>query len=261
MLRSFACNLFLALLFLLLTAVLCVGQDATEPDSSKKNPHLHRNLIVGNVIGGTAAYFYLTDTWGTPTGRFHFKEDTNDNLALTDEISHMFAGYQLTEAFICIFRLLGMDSTRVEKYAMLEAGLVTTLVEFPLDAYNPGQGFGATDFLLNWMGIGFSWLRRRGLENFDLKFALKRSPFEFENKFLSSKNEEFDNFVWWALYKPKYIWLGVGYGTNHDHNLVESEYYLGVGTTLNDLLYLLSPATAKRLKALDTFFINLHIRL
>ncbi|MFH2056187.1 MAG: hypothetical protein ABIJ61_09540 [bacterium] len=225
--------------------------------------HLQRNFIIGNLVGGTAAYFYFTDVWGKPTGKFHFKDDTHDNLALTDEVSHMFASYQIAEGSRWLFRLLGMPQDKIEKYALLEAVLITTFIEFPLDAFNPGQGVGVSDLLFNSAGVGLSYLRHHGAAQFDMKFSLKRSPLEFENKFLASDAAEFDNFIWWGVWKPRHLWFGFGYSTNHYRadGLVEKEFYLGAGTTLHDLLNIVSPRAAKRLKALDTFFLNLHVEL
>lgn len=250
---------------MLIAALLFQPANAAESSDSlstkPKKSHLHRNLAIGNALGLSAAYVYWTNTWGEPDGSFHFKDDLNDNLAMNDEFSHLFASYQLAEGFAWLFRLLQMDSTKVEKYALLEAALVTTLVEFPLDAFNPDQGFGVSDLLFNGAGLGLYWFRHHVSDRFDVKFSLRKAPWKFENKFLASENKEFANFIWWAVYKPRYAWVGLGYGIEHEQRLVDAEYYLGVGTTLYDLLKIVTPGLAKRLKALDTFFISLHVRL
>ncbi len=252
----------LALLLVLQAPAAAADSTATilKADSSS---HVTRNFIIGNLVGGTATYFYFTDLWGKPTGKFHLKDDTGDNRALTDEVSHMFAAYQIAEGARWLFRLFGMPDDKIEKYALLEAVLVTTFIEFPLDAYNPDQGLGVSDLLFNGAGIGFSYLHHHGAEQFDIKFSLKRSPFELEHKFLASNVDEFDNFIWWGAWKPRFFWLGLGYSTNHGGpgGLVDSEYYLGGGTTLHDLLHLLSPTAARRLKVLDTFYLNLHVEI
>jgi hypothetical protein len=256
-------NLFIFIILATLPAFATAADSTASTLNADTSSHLTRNFIVGNVIGGTASYFYFTDLWGKPTGKFHFKDDTGDNLALTDEVSHMFAAFQVAEGARWLFRLLGMPDDKIEKYALLEAALVTTFIEFPLDAYNSNQGLGVTDLLFNGAGIGFSYLHHHGAEQFDIKFSLKRSPFELEHKFLASDADEFDNFIWWATWKPRHLWLGLGYSTNHGQpgGLVDSEYYLGAGTTLHDLLHLLSPGAAKRLKVLDTFYLNLHVEI
>lgn len=251
-----------------LLATLCILPIAARCDSTSvatdalpANKHLHRNLILGNVGILSIAYVYASNTWGAPNGKFHFKDDLHDNLALTDEVSHAFAAYKFAEGFRWLFGVMGMREDKIEKYSLLEAGLLTTLIEFPMDAYNPNQGLGVSDLLFDWAGVGFSYLHHRGLRNFDLKFSVKKSPFDFEHKVLASESDEFSNFVWWGCWKPKYLWLGAGYSTNHDAVKVESEYYLGVGTTLYDLLALVDRGFADRAKALDSYFINLHLKL
>lgn len=234
---------------------------AAGTDSAWTNRHLQRNLILGNVAMLSASYVYFSNTWGAPVGKFHFKNDFHDNLALTDEVSHMFAAYRLAEGFNWLFRLLRMQPDKREKYAILESGLITTLIEFPLDAYNPHQGLGLSDLAFDWAGLGFYWLHQRGLQTFDIKFSLKRSPFDFDHKLLASENEEFSNFIWWANWKPKYVWLGLGYSTNHDAGDVASEYFLGVGTTLYDLIALINRPVADRMKALDAYFIHVKLKL
>lgn len=248
-------------LLILLFCTCSVSLNATQTDSTWTNKHLQRNLLVANVAILGSAYAYSTHLWGAPTGKFHFKNDLHDNLALTDEISHTFAGYKFAEGFRWLFRITRMQPDKIEKYSLLEAGLITTLVEYPLDAYNPEQGFGVSDLIFDWAGVGLAWLRWHGMQQFDLKFSLKKSPLAFKNKLLASSNSEFDNFIWWANWKPKYVWLGLGYGTNHNSGHVKSEYYLGAGTTLYDLLDLVDRRVADKLKALDSYFINLKVQL
>lgn len=255
----------LTLSSLLLTATLGAADSRTAlpPDSaaSYNESTYQRNLLAGNAVFGTATYIYMANTWGEPNGRFHFKDEFHDNIAMTDEVSHFFAGYKLTQGFSWLFRSFGMDESVAPKYSALQAAMILTLVEVPLDAFNPTQGFGATDLAFDYAGIGFALIKERYPSNFDMKFSVKQPPWQFENKFLASDNEEFDNFIWWATYKPKYAWLGVGYSANHESIEVEPEVYLGIGTTLYDLFYLVAPESAKQVKFLDTYFINLHTRL
>lgn len=222
---------------------------------------MHRNLLIGNAVVGSGAYIYLKNTWGAPTGRFHFKDDLNDNMAFTDEISHFYFGYKLTEGFRWLFRTLKMPEDKTSRYAGLQAAFVLTFVEFPLDAFNPDQGMGVTDLAFNYAGIGWALMRPRLPQNIDVKFSVKQPPWKFENKFLASKNEEFDNFIWWATYKPRWLWLGLGYSTNHDQFEVESEFYLGLGTTLYDLVWSIDRGLADDLRALDSYFISFRWRL
>ncbi len=229
---------------------------------SVRRSHMHRNLLIGNVIVGSAAYFYFEETWGAPNGRFHFKNEFHDNVALTDEVSHFYAGYKLTEGFAWFFRTFRMPESEVYKYAALQSGLILTLVEIPMDAYNPDQGFGVSDILFDAGGIGWALLEHRYPNNFDMKFSVKRPPWEFENKFLANENDEFANFIWWGTYRVYYAHLGFGYSVHHDERgHVKSEYFLGAGTTAYDLIRIVSPKFAEDVKALDSYYISIRLRL
>ncbi len=252
----------LSLLLLATCAQTAIGSGA-QPDTAAttSRSHLYRNLIVGNIVVGTGAYFYFADTWGASDGKFHVKSELHDNVAFTDEVSHFYTGYKLTDGFAWLFRTLRVPPQKVNRLAAVQAALVLTLVEFPVDAYNPSQGLGLTDLVANYSGIGWGLLKRKYPNSFDMKFCVKRPPWDFEHKLLASDNEEFDNFIWWGLWKPKYVWTGIGYSTNHDHPDVESEVYLGVGTTVYDLLHLLWPKVADEVKSLDSYFIGFRYRL
>jgi hypothetical protein len=252
--------------FLFLLLLLCPnGLFGAEPQldtlPAKTQPHLYRNLAIGNVVFGTGAYLYFAETWGAPNGRFHIKSELHDNVGMTDEVSHFFAGYKMTEGFAWLFRTLKVQPDKVNRLAAMQTLLILTLIEYPMDAYNPSQGMGLTDLAANYAGVGWGLLRQKHPNNFDMKFCVKRPPWDFEHKLLASDNAEFDNFIWWGVWKPKYVWTGIGYSSNHDHRDVEPEVYLGVGTTLFDLLHMISPKVADEIKSLDTYFISLRVRL
>lgn len=247
-----------------LSAGLCSSHATTlDRDSTKSGKsHVNRNILLGNLVVGTGAYFYFENTWGAPNGKFHFKDELHDNVAFTDEISHFYAGYKLTDGFRWFFRMLKMPEEKQLKYGAIQAAIILTLVEFPMDAFNPDQGFGVSDFVLDYAGIGYALLDAKYPNKFDMKFSLKQPPWKFDNKFLASKNEEFANFIWWATYTPKTVSVGLGYGIEYDqHGEAQSQVYLGAGTTLYDLLYVIKPSLANELKALDCYFINLRLEL
>ena len=255
-------------LALLVAAVICVttaSATATtlDHDSTRSGKsHVNRNMLLGNLVVGTGAYFYFENTWGAPSGKFHFKDELHDNVAFTDEISHFYAGYKLTDGFRWFFRMLKMPEEKQLKYGALQAAIILTLVEVPMDAFNPDQGFGVSDFVLDYAGIGYALLDAKYPNKFDMKFSLKQPPWKFDNKFLASKNEEFANFIWWATYTPKTVSIGLGYGIEYDqHSEAQSQVFLGAGTTLYDLLYLIKPSLANELKAFDCYFINLRLKL
>lgn len=239
-----------------------LGRTLLADSTAVGKSHVNRNMLIGNLVVGTGAYFYFENTWGAPDGKFHFKNEFHDNVAFTDEISHFYAGYKLTDGFRWFFRMLKMPEDKQLKYGALQAAIILTLVEFPMDSFNPDQGFGATDFVFDYGGIGYALLQDKYPNQFDMKFSLKRPPWKFDNKFLASKNEEFANFIWWATYTPKTVSVGLGYGIEYDaHGKAQSEVFLGAGTTLYDLIYLIKPSVAKELKALDCYFINLRLEL
>lgn len=249
------------LLLLICTQTLVGSKLQIDTLRTQQQPHLYRNLAIGNIVFGTGAYLYFAETWGTPNGRFHIKSELHDNVALTDEVSHFYAGYKMTDGFAWLFRVLKVQPEKVNRLAALQTVLILTLIEFPMDAYNPSQGMGLTDLAANYAGVGWGLLKKEHPNNFDMKFCVKQPPWKFKHKFLASDNAEFDNFIWWGVWKPKYVWTGVGYSTNHDHRDVEPEIYLGVGTTLYDLLRLAFPKVADEIKSLDTYFISFRLRL
>lgn len=252
---------FILILFLLGTQALIGAELPMDTLRAQPQPHLYRNLVIGNVVFGTGAYLYFAETWGTPNGKFHVKNELHDNVAFTDEISHFYAGYKMTDGFAWLFRELKVQPEKADRLGALQTVLILTLIEYPMDAYNPSQGMGLTDLAADYAGVGWGLLKKEYPNNFDMKFCVKQSPWKFKHKLLASDNAEFDNFIWWGVWKPKYVWTGIGYSTNHNQPDVEPEVYLGVGTTLYDLLHLITPKIAAEVKSLDTYFISLRLRL
>jgi hypothetical protein len=254
------------LILLVLMPIFCAeslyGESLTVDSlSAAKHSHLWRNYVIGNAVFGTGAYLYFANTWGAPNGKFHIKNEFHDNIALTDEVSHFYGGYKLTDGFAWLFRILKVPPGKIDRLAALQAALVTTFIEFPIDSYNPSQGMGLTDLAADYAGIGWGLLKRKHPNNFDMKFCVKQPPWKFKHKFLASTDAEFDNFIWWGVWKPKYLWTGLGYSTNHNVPTVKPEFYLGVGTTMYDLIHILSPRVADEVKSLDTYFISIRVRL
>lgn len=248
---------------MILATIAPASGKSLQPDSTvARRSHVDRNMIIGNVVVGTGAYFYFENTWGAPDGHFHIKNELHDNVAFTDEISHFYAGYKLTDGFRWLFGTLRMPEEKRLRYAALQAAIILTLVEVPMDAFNPDQGFGVSDIIMDYGGIGTALLKHKYPNHFDMKFSVKQPPWKFDNKFLASKQEEFANFIWWATYTPKIASIGLGYGIEYDgEGSAQSEYFLGVGTTLYDVLHLVKPRFAEKVKALDSYFINLRFRL
>lgn len=241
---------------------VATAQTADSVTAAPRKSHLHRNLAIGNVVGGAGFYLYFKDTWGASTGKFHIKNEFNDHVGFSDEISHFYVSYKLTEGFMWLFRVLKVPPDRVNKYAALQAGLAMTLVEFPVDAFNPTQGMGFSDLVFNYGGIGYALLKQRHPSNLDMKFSVKRPPWKFDNKLLASENEEFANFIYWITYRVTIAHAGIGYSIRHEGiATTKAEYWLGAGTTAYDLISLVAPRFAESVKVLDSYFINLRVEL
>ena len=132
-----------------------------------EKPQALRLVLWGglSITEGLIAYDYTTDIWGEPNGKLHFKKDLRgDHMALSDEASHLFIGYKMAQAMQLGFRWSGLSPAVAARAGAAQAALYLTFVEFPMDAYNPKQGFGITDFVANLAGIGLAWYRA-GREN------------------------------------------------------------------------------------------------
>lgn len=253
---------FIAILAATTIVFIQTAAAQTVDTTHSRTSHVNRNLLIGNLVCGTGAYFYFSETWGAPNGKFHFKNELHDHVAMTDEISHFYAGYKLTEGFRWLFRVFKMPEPLRLRYAAIQSAVVLTFVEIPMDAYNPTQGFGVSDLIFDYGGIGYALLEDKYPTHFDMKFSVKRPPWKFENKFLASENNEFANFIWWTTYTYSAATVGAGYSIDYDdRGEVHSQYYLGIGTTVYDLLHLISPDVADELKSLDSYFFNFRLEL
>ena len=130
----------------------------------------------------------------------------------------------MTDGFAWLFRALKVQPEKANRLAALQTVLILTLIEFPMDAYNPSQGMGLTDLAADYAGVGWGLLKKEHPNNFDMKFCVKQPPWKFKHKLLASDNAEFDNFIWWGVWKPKYVWTGIGYSTNHDQPMSNRKF-------------------------------------
>lgn len=226
-------------------------------------------FAVGNVVFGTAGYFWSQKAWGTSSGKFHWKHDwTGDNMAQNDEVSHLVVSYKVSQSLKPVYQWLGFSPARSMTFGSLHSALLGTLIEYPIDAYNPLQGLGTSDLVANYIGCGLALGHYHvpALRNFDLKLSFKQAPWIANPHGVAGTPEEFDNEIFWLVFRPVYkkinfLHLGVGYSTNHYNYVVEREYYLGVGTTIPDVVSLVSRKIAGWLSPLNMFYIELHKRL
>jgi hypothetical protein len=239
-----------------------------EPASLRLSPLSKNRLVVWGGVNALACYLAYEQSqasWGVSNGQFHFKDDLHDGLALSDETSHLFAAYELTRVLYGGYAWTGMSPTAARRVAAMHAWMWTFLVEYPIDAYNPTQGFGASDLAFNTIGVlaAYHHTRTGPPPRWDLKISVKRSFFAGENRFIAHSNEQYDDYIYWLTVRPlrhRYIplWLGAGYSTTHrDWPQLDKELHLAIGTTLEDLVGVIDADAARYVRPFNFFFLNI----
>jgi hypothetical protein len=220
----------------------------------------------GNVVGGILLYREVRATWGASNGRFHVKNDWSaDGFVQTDEISHLFTGYTLTRTFARMWGWTGMSPKRARTLAAVEAAVVLTLIEVPLDAFNPRQGLGVTDLVFDYMGIALGLLALNHPGRWDLKVSVKQNPFTSQ-KSLFPREYEADNYIFWAVYRPggerQPVSVGLGYSARRAEDGLEAlrEVYVGAGVTVPDLVRAIAPRAARHFGLLSAYYFNVKLR-
>ncbi len=243
--------------------VLHNRSDQTAADSAQGvSAFVYSGLAITHAAGAVAGYNGLTKLWGASDGRFHFKDEINDKLAFNDEASHLFISYKLAQGFSSAYRVLGFSDGRARLLGMLEAAAIMTAVEFPLDAYNPKQGFGVTDLVANYIGIGLAWYKdvRPELSRFDLKTSIKSLSAQ-PTRVLGDYGSDYDNYIYWLTYRYKFAVIGTGYSTcRNTSGAADPQLFLGIGSTIPDLIRPISGRLADRLKPLEFYFFNINFR-
>jgi hypothetical protein len=135
-------------------------------------------------------------------------------------------------------------------------------VEYPIDAYNPDQGMGISDLIFDYSGIFLAYLKiaDRRFERWDIKTSLKSMSYSGRNV-IGSNREDYDNYIYWLTYSRSPLVFGLGYGTDHPVQEVRSQFFLGVGTSLYDLIKPISSEVAKYLRFTEFYYFNLRIEL
>lgn len=227
----------------------------------------------GHALGGTLLYRETKASWGESNGRFHIKDDwTGDQLAQNDEISHFVTGYALTKAFARVWGWSGVAPKRARMLGAIETAALLTLVEIPLDAFNPRQGFGVEDLVFDYAGIGVGLLALNRPGRWDFKFSAKRNLFRSQETLFAQDSRETDNYVFWVTYRPRLrggrgggerqpISLGLGHSVRrgNDGSSPVRELYLGLGTTVPDLVRAVAPGAARHFELLEAYFINVRV--
>jgi hypothetical protein len=239
--------------------------------SVRHKVHSQRILwfAVGNLALGTAGYFWSQEAWGTSSGNFHLKKDwTGDRLAQNDELSHLIIAYNFSYILQPVYQWLGFSPSKSMTFSTMHTAVATTLIEYPIDAHNPLQGFGTSDLIANYVGCGLALGQYHlpALRNFGLKISFKQAPWVANSHGVAGTAKEFDNEIMWLTFRPvhkriDFIHFGLGYSTNHFQPSVEREYYLGVGTSIPDAVNIVSPKVARWISPLRMVYLELHRRL
>jgi len=230
-----------------------------------------RLAVWGALSLGEGGYTYekTTEVWGKPKGKFHFKDDfLGDGLALTDEASHLFLAYKLTQLARHGFRWCGLQPTAAIRAGVIQAAIYMLAVEFPMDAYNPAQGFGVSDFVADLAGVGLAWYRAGlGEPRWDLKISVKSQFLEGNRRLIAHTNKQYDDYIYWLTYRisqNRYnpIVTGIGYSTHHTNGRApDKELHLYVGTSLSEIGRIIGRRTERAFSPAEFYFFSIGPRM
>jgi hypothetical protein len=244
----------------------------TSPAPGQNKINYKRAAVVGMVKAGTIFFGFkqAITSWGKSNSKFHIKDDwKGDHLAQADELSHFMWGYKMSQSVSALYRWMGLSEKISQTLSIGEPAFLLTLVEYPIDAYNPEQGLGVSDLIFDYLGIGMAFAKKRTtwLEDFDFKISWKKSIFAANHPLFAQTYQEYDNFIYWFTYRtklflPRRIFcLGLGYGTTHHGIEPQRQFYWGAGLSLSDFVSLFGKKLKEPAKFLDLFYPNLCIKL
>lgn len=215
-----------------------------------------------SIAEGLAAYEKTIEVWGKPSGKFHLKRDAvGDRMALTDEASHLFIAYKLTQAARLGYRWSGLSPSTAVRAGAIQAGLYMLAVEFPLDAYNPAQGFGISDFIADLVGVGLAWYRAgRSEPRWDLKISVKSQFFRGDHRLIAHTDKQYDDYIYWLTYRVsahRYdpLVVGIGYSTHHAFGQPPNkELHFCLGTSFSEIGRMIGRRTELALSPAELYF-------
>lgn len=231
-----------------------------------------RMIVFSTSVLGCVSYAYsrMDDWWGHEKGEPHIKHDdwNGDNLAQTDEVSHLFISYKLAQTATHFARWTGVPDGTSRIIGASLSTIIMTWVEYPVDTYNPVQGFGYSDMLANIAGIGLAIARDRWMDKldfFDFRFSIKE-PKDVPNEIIAQTFAGNDSYIYWLVIMPtrKFpVHPAIGYSANHKSpdRIVEREVYLGFGTSAGELAGLFSPKLRRRLDLWNAYEISFYFRV
>jgi hypothetical protein len=238
----------------------------------------HHNIDYkkASVIGGlnlasiTIGFREAINTWGESKSKFHIKDDwKGDGLAQTDELSHFMWGYKMTQFFYRVYDWVGFSRKTSQALSSSESALILTLVEYPIDAYNPKQGLGVSDLVFDYLGVGLAVAKKHcsWLNDFDFKISWKKNVFSENKTPFAQTYEEYDNFIYWLTYRPKLflpkklLCFGFGYSVTHLEFKPKREFYGGIGFSIPDFVSLFGKRLGDKSKFLEILYPNIRIKL
>lgn len=240
---------------------------------SLKNSGLHSDFMLiwstVHLTGLIAAYRQTQDTWGESRGQFHFKHDwSGDGMALSDETSHLFAAFHLHRLLNTGYQWTGLSASRARWMASVEAWLLMFSVEYPIDAYNPSQGFGASDVLFNTVGVAAAHLRSmQGDPRWDIKISVKPSFFEGQSRIVAQDNKHYGDYIYWLTYRPwtsrdNPLVAGLGYSIDsYAGGRPLKQIHVGIGTTIDLLGGMIHESVGRVLRPLSPIYLNLNTKV
>jgi hypothetical protein len=224
------------------------------------------------AAANAGAVFYgvrkAISAWGESQGNFHFKNDwKGDHLAQIDELSHFMWGYKMTQFLFWSYGWAGFSPKTSRLIAVSQTVLVLTMVEYPIDAYNPKQGLGLSDLAFDYAGIGLAYLKQRWrwLGDWDVKISWRRDIIFGNQPVFAQTYDQFDNFIYWLTYKTrlflpqKALCFGLGYSVTHRQDRPTRHLLLGIGLSLPDFVSLFAEDLGTHVKFLDLFYPNLNL--
>jgi hypothetical protein len=240
------------------------------PEEKRVNYRRALTLCTANAGAIFLGFKGAIASWGKSKGAFHFKDDWNgDQLKQTDELSHLLWGYKMTQFLFSAYRWSGFSTGASHAISVFQTAFVLTMVEYPIDAYNPQQGLGVSDLAFDYAGIGLACVKRRFsvLEDFDFKISWKRDIFLANQPMFAQTSEEFDNFIYWFTYRTKLflpqkiVCLGLGYSATRRAGEPKRQFFAGIGLSLPDLVALFGNRLERHAKFLELFYPNLRLEL
>ncbi len=242
-----------------------------KPVEERSINWLHLSVFTATTFGfvGTSVS-RMDDWWGHSQGAAHIKHDdwNGDGLLQTDEISHMFICYKVAQAGTHFARWSGFsDGTS----RWIGGGLsiaILGFVEYPIDTYNPIQGFGYTDMAANVVGTGLALARDRWPEKlgfFDLRISVKDFS-AMNSELIAQSFAQNDAFIYWLTMSPARefpVHAAIGHSANHDShdNEAEREVYIGFGTSLGELAGLIDRRWQQRLDFWSIYELSFSFRI